>query len=206
MIPLFGLNDFDCIGPNSLVFPQESTLIVKKLNDQSNQQQNTVITTTNEMMIPWRGHVDSRRSRTITMRQAVPLCSSNAMKLLLLQPLLLLLLMLTLDHAAHAQTFSSDVVSNTTTTTTPQPMCVNPVLPVLPQKTVYRVGVLDAHAGDAYAEYSPTFSTYLTHMVGSRFTPPITFETVPVTFDDDGGDVLEQFISAEYDFFYTNPK
>ena len=50
------------------------------------------------------------------------------------------------------------------------------------------------------------FQLIIFFMVGSRFTPPITFETVPVTFDDDGGDVLEQFISAEYDFFYTNPK
>ena len=87
-------------------------------------------------------------------------------------------------------------------------MCVNPVLmPAPPQKSVYRVGVLAdrGSADDAYDQFSPTFSDYLTHMVGSRFTPPIAFETVPVAFDDNN-DVLEKFISSEYDFFYTNPK
>jgi hypothetical protein len=138
--------------------------------------------------------------------QAVPRCSNAIMKLLLLlQPLLLLLmLMLILLDGSQAQTFSSDVLANTT-----QPMmCVNPVLlPAPPQKSVYRVGVLvyRGSADDAHDQFSPTFSDYLTHMVGSRFTPTIAFETVPVAFDDNV-DVLEKFISSEYDFFYTNPK
>lgn len=103
-----------------------------------------------------------------------------------------------MDAAVHAQDFTTDIWSQQ------QPMCVNPVLPAPPQKSVYRVGVLAIQgAGDAYDEFSPTFSSYLTHMVGSRFTPPIAFETVAITLE---GDVLEKIVAAEYDFFYTNPK
>ena len=82
-------------------------------------------------------------------------------------------------------------------------ICVDPLLPRT-NKTVYKVGVLANRGFDvAVNELSPTFTTYLTHMVGDKFAgESVAFETVPVAFDDN---VLDSFESGEYDFMYANP-
>ncbi|CAB9496917.1 activated protein kinase catalytic subunit alpha-1 [Seminavis robusta] len=69
-------------------------------------------------------------------------------------------------------------------------------------KTIYRVGVHAIRGFDAARqEYNTIFGEYLTATAGRRFTQPIQFEMVPVTFQG-LFDAVEQ---EEIDFFYSNP-
>ncbi|CAB9502908.1 activated protein kinase catalytic subunit alpha-1 [Seminavis robusta] len=70
------------------------------------------------------------------------------------------------------------------------------------QKTHYKVGVHAIRGVDAaYEEYNKTFGEYLTATAGNRFDPPITFEMVPVTFQE----LFDKVATEDIDFFYANP-
>lgn len=68
--------------------------------------------------------------------------------------------------------------------------------------TTFRVGVNAIRGFEAaIREYGVLFGTYLTETAGKRFDPPLTFEMVPMTFQDffDAADI------GELDFFFVNP-
>ena len=84
-----------------------------------------------------------------------------------------------------------------------QQECVLPVEPAPLGKTLYRIGVL-ANRGveTVYQEWNAT-ATYLTQTAGTLFDPPLTFETVPIVFDDN---VLDQLEASDlHDFIFANP-
>ena len=80
--------------------------------------------------------------------------------------------------------------------------CAIQIKPAPLGKTMYRVGIL-ANRGieTVYKEWNAT-SEYLTKTAGTLFDPPISFESVPVVFDDN---VLDELASGKYDFIFANP-
>lgn len=66
-------------------------------------------------------------------------------------------------------------------------------------RTKYRIGFLERGVDTSFDEYNAT-TEYLTKTAGALFSPPLTFETVPVKLDER---VIDAF--SEFDFMFANP-
>ena len=65
-----------------------------------------------------------------------------------------------------------------------------------------QVGVLPIRGpADAFKEFNETFATYLTCEMKCRYSPPVTFEMVPITFES----IFSSVLSKAVDFLYVNP-
>ena len=65
-----------------------------------------------------------------------------------------------------------------------------------------QVGVLPIRGpADAFKEFNETFATYLTCEMKCRYSPPVTFEMVPITFKS----IFSSVLSTAVDFIYVNP-
>mgnify|MGYP003868245177 CR=1 FL=1 len=70
------------------------------------------------------------------------------------------------------------------------------------EKTVFRVGVRSLRGeGETEKVYNQLFVEYLTKTAGNRFDPPISFEIVPLTFEE----LMNATAHEEIDFFFANP-
>ncbi len=68
--------------------------------------------------------------------------------------------------------------------------------------TCPQVGVLPIRGpADAFKEFNETFATYLTCEMKCRYSPPVTFEMVPFTFES----IFSSVLSKAVDFLYVNP-
>jgi hypothetical protein len=68
--------------------------------------------------------------------------------------------------------------------------------------TCPQVGVLLIRGpADAFREFNETFATYLTCEIKCRYSPPVTFEMVPITFES----MFSSVLSKAVDFLCVNP-
>mmetsp|Transcript_23862 Transcript_23862/g.42288 ORF Transcript_23862/g.42288 Transcript_23862/m.42288 type:complete len:931 (-) Transcript_23862:188-2980(-) len=67
-------------------------------------------------------------------------------------------------------------------------------------KTHWKIGVLQI-SPSFYLRWPPTFQTYLTNVVGTKFTPPLNFTVEPLGFTT----TFSKVENSELDFIFTNP-